>query len=151
MFSYGNQQFDWMITNLPGYCLGQFSIDEEVDSGTAGDIETTVINDAWLEEGVSYQFMIEGDNNIMTFISVHSVNNDFYVDGTKRTRKEKAEVEDLSAAVTFKFTNQKDENGFNILLNEDDIFSDVMKYALSNDAKTLIYAIDNETGIEVKK
>ncbi|MDN5394904.1 MAG: hypothetical protein L0G07_00795 [Chryseobacterium sp.] len=151
MFSYGEQQFDWMVTNLPGKCLGQFSIDEEVDTGQAGDLEMTVNNDAWIEESVSYLFEIEGDNNILTFISVHSLNNDFYIDGTKRTRKEKAEVEDLSAAVTFKFSNQKDANGLNILLNEDEIFDDVMKYALSDGAKTVIYAIDNETGIEVKK
>ncbi|SHF18870.1 hypothetical protein [Chryseobacterium vrystaatense] len=151
MFSYDQQQFDWMITNLPGYCLGQFSIDEEIDTGTAGDLEMSVNNDAWVEESVNYQFEIEGDNNVLTFISVHSVNNDFYIDGTKRTRKEKAEVEDLSAAVTFKFSNQKDVNGLNILLDEGEIFDDVMKYALSNDRRTYIYAIDNEIGIEVKR
>lgn len=150
MFSYDQQQFDWMVTNLPGYCLGQFSIDEEVDTGQANELEMSVINDAWLEESVSYQFEIEGDNNILTFISVHSLNNDFYIDGTKRTRKEKAEIEELSAAVTFKFSNQKDENGLNILLNEDEIFNDVMRVALSNDKKSYIYAIDGNTGIQVK-
>lgn len=143
LFSFGNQQYDWMITNLPGYCLGQFGIDEEVDSGQSGELEMSVINDALIEESVSYQFHIEGDNNIMTFISVHSLNNDFYIDGTKRTRKEKPEVEDLSAAVTFKFTNQKDENGLNIILDEESIFDDVMKKALSNGQMSSVYVYNS--------
>ena len=150
VFSFGDQEFDWFVTNLPGCCLGEFEIDEDVDYSKTGEISTSNINDAWLEENVSYQFDIAGDNNILTFISVHSLNNDFYIDGTKRTRKEKPEIEEKSAAVTFKFSNQKDKNGLNILLNEEDIFNDVMRSVLSNDAGTVIYAIDEETAIEVK-
>lgn len=147
LFSYDQQQFDWMVTNLPGYCLGQFGTDEEVDTGQANELEKSVINDAWIEETVSYEFVIEGDDNILTFISVHSLNNDFYIDGTKRTRKEKPEIGDLSSSVTFKFSNQKDENGLNILLNEKEIFSDVLRTALGNGNKTLIYVYNTKTAI----
>lgn len=150
MFAFADQQHDWMVTNLPGYCLGEFSVDEEVDSGQSGNMESTVINDALLEESVSYLFQIEGDNNIMTFISVHSVNNDFYIDGTKRTRKEKPEVEELSAAVTFKFTNQKNENGFNILLDEDEIFDDAFTKMLANGEKTAVYTYNSNYIIPIE-
>ncbi|SHH95887.1 hypothetical protein SAMN05421866_0038 [Chryseobacterium oranimense] len=143
IFPFANQQHDWMVTSLPGYCLGEFSVDEDVDSGQSGNLETTVINDALLEESVSYLFQIEGDNNIMTFISVHSVNNDFYIDGTKRTRKEKPEIGDNSAWITMKFSNVKDKNGLNIILDESKIFDDVIKKALSNDLKTVLYTYNN--------
>lgn len=139
---------NWIITNIPAYCLGQFDIDEDVSLGKSGKQGSTTINDAWLEENVKYEFEINGDNNILSFISIHSTNNDFYIDGTKRTRKEKPEYEEFSPTVTMKFSNQKNENGMNIFLDEDFIFSDAFRMALGNGEKTHIYTYnDNKNAI----
>lgn len=143
LFTFLGDDHDWMVTNLPGYCFGQFDIDEDIKSAKAGKLSSTVINGAWLEENVKYEFAIYGDNNILSFITVHSTNNEFYIDGTKRTRKEKPEYEEFSPTVMMKFSNQKDENGMNIFINEDQIFSDAFKYALGNGDKTLVYTFNN--------
>lgn len=147
LFTFLGGEHDWMITNLPGYCYGQFDIDEDVTSAKAS--KSTVINDAWLEENVKYEIEAKGDHNILSFISVHSTNNEFYIDGTKRTRKEKPEYEEFAATVIMKFSNQKDENGMNIFLDEDKIFEDVMKQVLGNDLKTIIYAFEGVDAIKV--
>ena len=50
-----------------------------------------------------------------------------------------------------KFVNQKDEKGLNILLNENDIFSDVMVFILGDGEKTQIYThADEKTIIQIK-
>ncbi|MGU3377618.1 hypothetical protein [Chryseobacterium sp. M5A1_1a] len=142
LFSFGNSQYDWMVTNLPAYCMGEFDIDEDVKSSKSGNKGYTKIADAWTEENVKYVIEAMGDNNILSFISVHSLNQDLFIDGTKRTRKEKPEVGDMSSTITMKFSNQKDENGLNIIFNEDKIFDDVFKYALSDRDKTHIYVYE---------
>lgn len=143
LFSYNDGKHDWMITNLPAYCMGEFEIDEDISSGRSGDSLSTTINDAWNEENVKYQIIAKGDNNILSFITVHSSNQDFYIDGTKRTRKEKAEIGDFSSTMTMKFSNVKDKQGLNIILDESLIFDDVIKKALSNDLKTVLYTYNN--------
>lgn len=150
LFSYAENKHDWMVTNLPAYCMGEFEIDEDVKMERSGNKGSTIVLGAWTEEVVKYQIKAQGDNNILSFISVHSLNNDFYIDGTKRTRKEKPEISDNTAWITMKFSNQKDKEGLNIILDEDLIFNDVIKTALSNDMRTIIYAVDSETAIQVK-
>jgi len=143
LFSYADGQHDWMITTLPAYCMGEFDIDEDIKSGRIGSLGSTEINSAWTEENVKYTIMAEGDNNILSFIAVHSTNQDLYIDGTKRTRKEKPETTDFTNEITMKFSNVKDDNGLNIIFNEDAVFSDVFKQALANGDLTAVYVYNS--------
>lgn len=150
LFSYADNQHDWIITTLPAYCMGEFDIDEDIKSSRSGTLGSTIINSAWTEENVSYKIRAEGDNNILSFIAVHSTNQDLYIDGTKRTRKEKPETTDSTNEITMKFANVKDDNGLNIILDEDQIFTDAFKNALGSSDKTLIYVYeDNQNAIPV--
>ncbi|SIS34315.1 hypothetical protein SAMN05421768_103698 [Chryseobacterium joostei] len=151
LFIWEDEKHDWLVTNLPAYNLGTFEIDEDFSSQRTGDKGGSINTTAWLEERVSYNFYLHGDNNILSFITIHSLNKDLYIDGTRRTRREKPEVGEYSSEMVMKFSNQKDEKGLNITINEEDIFSDVMTTVLSNNAKTVIYAVDNKnTAIQVK-
>lgn len=150
LFSFANSQYDWMITNLPAYCHGEFDIDEDVKTDKDGDSGSTVPLSAWQEEIVQYEVLSKGDNNILSFLAVHSANEEFYIDGTKRTRKEKPEIGEFSSSIKIKFSNQKDENGLNITLDEDEIFGDVFRQALGNGEKTMIYIHDTNYAIPTK-
>lgn len=148
LFTFMEDGYDFIITSMPAYCLGQFDVDEDVSISRGGKQASSMITGAWLEENVKYEFEIQGDNNILSFLTVHSTNNDLYIDGTKRTRKEKPEYEEFSPTVTMKFSNQKDENGMNIFLDESKIFEDVMKQVLGNDIKTIIYTFGGMDAIK---
>lgn len=143
LFSFADNQHDWIITNLPAYCMGEFDIDEDIKSSRTGNLGSTQINSAWTEENVTYKIRAEGDNNILSFIAVHSTNQDLYIDGTKRTRKEKPETTDFTNEITMKFANVKDENGLNIIFDEDAAFSDVFKQALANGDMTAVYVYNS--------
>lgn len=127
LFNFENNN-NWFVTNLPAYCLGQFRVDSEVNNARTGGNSTLSIKETYLDEAVSYQFLTSGDANILSFIQVHTSNTDFYIDGTKRTLIEKITPEEYAMSGIMNFTNQKDDLGVNILLNEDDIFSDFFKY-----------------------
>lgn len=143
LFAFQNSQFDWMVTNLPAYCLGQFTIDSGFETERTGDNNTLQISDSFIDEVVSYQFIGDGDSNVFSFLITHVLNDTFYIDGTKRTIKEKPDVDEFSALGTFKFVNVKDENGLNIILDEDTIFSDAFKSVLGDGGKTMIYSYDD--------
>ncbi|MEN5308739.1 hypothetical protein ABE425_14580 [Chryseobacterium cucumeris] len=150
LFSYSDGEHDWLITNLPAYCLGEFEMDEDITIERAGDLLSSEISGSWYEENVKYRILAQGNNNILTFIAVHSVNQDFYIDGAKMTRKEKPEVTDNTQEVIMKFSYQKDKNGLNIILDEKKIFSDAFKYALGNKEKTKVYVYDNNKAIKTR-
>ena len=150
LFSYADNKHDWMITTLPAYCMGEFDIDEEVNSGRSGNLGSTLISSAWTEENVSYKIRAEGDNNILTFIAVHSVNQDLYIDGTKRTRKEKPETSDFTNEITMKFSNVKDNDGLNIIFDEDTAFSDAFKIALANGEMPAVYTYNTNYIIPIE-
>ena len=151
LFAYTESNFDWMVTNLPAYDLGQFMIDSEYNTDRSGESNSLLIQDSYIDEVVSYQFIGEGDANIFSFIQAHVLNTDFYIDGTKRTIKEKPEIDDFAMLGIIKFVNQKDENGMNILLDESLIFGDVLKYVLGSELKTEIYTHpDGETVIQIE-
>lgn len=150
LFSYADNQHDWLITNLPAYCLGEFEMDEDITLEKSGKLASSEVTGTWYEENVKYRILAQGDNNILTFIAVHSVNQDFYIDGTKRTRKEKPEVTDNTTEIIMKFSYQKDENGLNIILDEKEIFADVFKHALGNKEKTKIYVYDTNKAIKTR-
>lgn len=143
LFSFADSQFDWVITNLPAYDLGQFTIDSEFNTQRVGNTNSLIIADSFADEVVSYQFDCNGDSNILAFLQTHALNTEFYIDSTKRTIKEQPENDDFSMFGVVKFVNQKDEIGLNLIINEDDIFNDVLKYALGNNEKTAIYTYNN--------
>ncbi|WP_155845025.1 hypothetical protein [Chryseobacterium daeguense] len=145
LFAFDNSNYDWVVTNLPAYCLGQFTIDSEFETERTGNENSLAIADSYIDEVVTYEFEGAGDANIFSFLIVHVLNDTFYIDGTKRTIKEKPDVDEFAAYGRFKFVNAKDELGLNIPLNEEDIFSDAFKLALGNGAKTLLYVYNNNT------
>nr|WP_199161753.1 hypothetical protein [Elizabethkingia sp. ASV34] len=132
-----------MITNLPARCLGDISVDVDVNTTRKGGVSTLRVRDSYIDEIVNYEFIGDGDGNILNFIEVHATNNLFFIDGTQRTIKDKMDREDFAMSGKMKFTNQKDENGLNITINEDDIFKDVMLYAIADNEKRPIQFKDN--------
>lgn len=151
LFVFGNNEFDWIVTNLPAYDFGQFKVESEYETERNGESNSLLINDSYIDEVVSYQFIGDGDSNIFSFIGAHVLNTEFYIDGTKRTIKEQPEFDDFSTYGTMKFVNQKDANGLNLLIDENDIFGDVIIYILGNSEKTQIYTHpDGETVIQTK-
>lgn len=139
LFEFDNSNYEWMVTNLPAYCLGQFLIDSEYETERNGNNNSLIASDSYLDEVVTYEFIGDGDSNIFSFIMAHVGNDTFFIDGTQRTIKEKPDVDEFSAIGTMKFVNIKDENGFNVTLDEDSIFEDSMKNALSNKGETYVY------------
>lgn len=115
--------YDWFVTNLPAYCLGQFKVDAEINNTRSGDNRTLKPRETYLDEIVEYQFVSSGDANILTFIQAHATNNEFYIDGTKRTITEKVESDDFAIQGKLSLTNQK-HNGYNITIDEGDVFDD---------------------------
>ena len=151
LFAFGDNSFDWIVTNLPAYDFGQFQIESEYNTERSGDSNSLVIADSYTDEVVTYQFLGNGDSNIFSFIGAHVLNTEFYIDGTKRTIKEQPDFDEFSMHGAMKFVNQKDEKGLNILLNENDIFSDVMMFILRDGEKTQIYThADEKTIIQIK-
>ena len=136
-------EYDWIVTNLPAYCLGQFTINADVSTSRVGGNNTLKTSETYLDEVVKYEFITEGDSNILAFIQVHSTNNEFYIDGTKRTAIEKLDVDEFAMNGRLNLVNVKDGNGMNITLDELDIFEDVIQFVLSNQGKSLIY-VNNE-------
>lgn len=145
LFVFGNNEFEWIVTNLPAYDFGQFKIESEYETERNGESNSLLINDSYIDEVVSYQFIGDGDSNMFSFLGAHVLNTEFYIDGTKRTIKEQPEFDDFSMYGIMKFVNQKDSNGLNILLDEDLIFGDIEikllglgEKALSHNITTLI-------------
>ncbi|MDP9954701.1 hypothetical protein J2X97_000338 [Epilithonimonas hungarica] len=150
LFAYGESNFEWMVTNLPAYCLGQFSVDSEVSNIRTGGHNSPTPKDTYIDEVVSYEFIGKGDSNILSFIQTHISNKEFYIDGTKRTATEKVDADEFAMIGKMKFANQKDKDGLNIILNEDEIFDDAVKYVLANEQKTIAYIDNTNALIETK-
>ena len=146
LFAYKESSHDWVITNIPAYCLGQFNVESDIENSRSGGNNTLLISESFIDEIVSYQFLSNGDSNILSFIQTHITNNHFYIDGTQRTAVEKIEAEEAAMDGIMKFANVKDGNGLNITFNENEIFKDVMKFVLSGEEKTLVY-VDNEENL----
>ena len=117
LFDYENNDNSWFITNLPAYDLGQFYIDAEINNTRTGGNNTLQIAETYLDEIVSYQFVCNGDANVLSFIQMATTNSEFYIDGTKRTLVEKIDADEFAMTGTMKFANVKDEYGLNITLN----------------------------------
>jgi len=141
LFLYKDEHY-WMVTNLPAYSLGTFTTDVDVNNSRIGGLSTLQVRETFIDESVDYEFVSEGDANILSFIQVHSTNNEFYIDGTKRTSLEKLDVEEFAMKGTMSFTNVKDKFGYNIILDETEIFNDV--YFIYSDPITYSFTYSHE-------
>ncbi|MDV4070301.1 hypothetical protein CMT45_01050 [Elizabethkingia anophelis] len=142
LFNY-ETDFDWMITNLPARCLGDIDVDVDLNTTRSGGISNLRNRDSYIDEIVSYEFESDGNGNILNFIQVWAANNLFFIDGTQRTMKDKMDRSDFAMSGILKFTNQKDKNGLNITINEDDIFKDVFLYVIADNENRPIEFNDN--------
>lgn len=143
LFSFDGTNHDWIITNIPAYCLGQTEIQSEISTERTSGNNSLKVKDAFSDEVVSYEIVAKGDNNILNFLQAHITNNEFYIDGTKRTPIEKLDYEEFGITGKFKVASVKEKNGLNAVFNENDAFGDVYKVALANNEKTLIYTNNN--------
>ncbi|NAW50786.1 hypothetical protein GNY06_05105 [Elizabethkingia argentiflava] len=148
LFSY-QTVYDWMVTNLPAYCLGDISVEVDVNTVRTGNSSSLRMKDSYIDEIVTYQFSSLGDGNILNFIEVHATNNLFFIDGTQRIMKDKLDREDFSMFGKLKLLNVKNYAGLNVLLDEEEIFEDVLLYTLSDDKNRPIEFKDNIL-IEIK-
>ena len=125
LFPYSKNTNFYTVTNLPAYCLGRFSADVDVKNIRVGNSASLITSETYTDEVLSYDFRINGDANLLTFIQVHAVNNEFYIDGTQRTALEKIDVDDFAMVGKMKFTSVKDTKGLNVTIDESDVFSDL--------------------------
>ncbi|WP_294267759.1 hypothetical protein [uncultured Chryseobacterium sp.] len=149
-YDFENTEHDWFVTNLPAYDLGLFLIDSEYTSTRNGDLQSLEIQDSWLDEVSTLEFIGKGDCNVMNFILFSISNNEFYLNGTKRTIKEKPEVDDFMIKGKMKFAHNKDKTGKYIVLDEDAIFSDILKPVLGNPELRIVYTYENNNVIPIK-
>lgn len=132
LFDYqGNH--NWIITSVPAYCLGMTSVDADVSNSRNGGISTLKIRETYLDEITEYEFISRGDANVLNFLQVHATNNEFFIDGTKRTCTDKIDRDEFSIAGRLKFTNVKDKYGFNIFMDYDDILDDMYDNIYADD------------------
>jgi len=124
LFDYSNPKA-YILTSLPAYCLGLNSVEAEINNARTGGISTLRTRETYLDEIVDYEFTASGDSNLLNFIQVHATNNEFYIDETKRTSVEKLDKDEFSMFGKVKFTNVKDNLGFNIPINYVDIIDDI--------------------------
>ncbi|WP_312394765.1 hypothetical protein [Chryseobacterium sp.] len=148
-YDFEESQFDWFVTNLPAYDYGLYMIESDYSTIRTGSQNSPKIKDSYLDEISTLSFIGEGDCNVMNFILFSVLNNEFYINGTKRTIKEKPEIDDLLVVGKFKFSYDKDKRGMYLTINEDDIFNDSFKKVLSNGDQTAIYTLSENTAIEV--
>lgn len=141
LFLYKDSHY-WMVTNLPAYSLGLFSTEVDINNARIGGNASLKVRETSIDESVTYEFQAEGDANILSFIQVHSTNNEFYIDNTKRTSLAKLDPDEFAMNGTMKFTNVKDKFGYNIVLDEDDVFDDV--YFIYSDEITYNFTYSHE-------
>ncbi|MDV3536848.1 hypothetical protein CMU91_15115 [Elizabethkingia anophelis] len=141
LFNY-QTDYDWMVTNLPARCLGDISVDVDVNTTRNGGVSTLRVRDSYIDEIVNYEFIGDGDGNILNFIEVHATNNLFFIDGTQRTVKDKMDREDFAMSGNMKFTNVKNKQGLNVTIKEEDILKDVFIEVLATELSQPILFTD---------
>lgn len=125
LFPYSKSDNLYCVTNLPAYDLGRFTTEIDAKNNRVGKSASLISSETYTDETVQYDFKAYGDANILSFIQVHAVNNEFYINGTQRTAIDKMEADEFSILGKLKFTNVKDSLGLNKTINEDDIFADL--------------------------
>lgn|SRR5574343_199414 len=125
LFPYSKSHNLYCVTNLPAYDLGRFTAEVDAKNNRVGNSASLISSESYTDEVVHYEFKAYGDANILSFIQVHAVNNEFYINGTQRTAIDKMEADEFAMIGKLKFTNVKDSLGLNKTINENDIFSDL--------------------------
>lgn len=125
LFPYSKNPNAYCVTNLPAYELGRFTAEIDAKNNRVGNSASLISSESYTDEIVSYEFKAYGDANIISFLQTHSVNNEFYLNGTKRTAIDKMEVDEFAMLGKLKFTNVKDDLGFNQTIDESAVFSDL--------------------------
>lgn len=125
LFPYSKSHNLYCVTNLPAYDLGRFTAEVDAKNNRVGNSASLISSESYTDETVQYEFKAYGDANILSFIQVHAVNNEFYINGTQRTAIDKMEADEFAIIGKLKFTNVKDNLGLNKTINESDIFSDL--------------------------
>ena len=120
-----DSEFSWFVTNVPIYEDGDYQMDAEITNERIGGISTLQTSETYLDEVVNYQIAADGNGDIINFIQSSLTNTDFFLNGTKRTSTDKLDIDDNGIFAGLKLVNVKDENGFNISIDEDVIFSDL--------------------------
>lgn len=153
LFNFDRSTYEWVVTNLPAYCIGQFSVEAEISNARIGGNNTLKTRETYLDEAVQYHFIANGDANILAFIQVHTTNTEFYIDGTRRTVLDKIEADEFNAGGKLKFVNQKDGRGLNIILDEKKVFpqEDLDKLFLLQVSDTEYYFAYNHTPKNTKE
>lgn len=117
LFSFEDNSLDWMVTNIPAYCLGQSQVQAEITTERTNGNNSLKIKDSFIYDVVSYEVVSKGDPNILNFLQAHLTNNEFYIDGTKRVPIEKVDYDDLAITGKFKVANVKTAEGLNVVKN----------------------------------
>lgn len=125
LFPYSKSSSLYCVTNLPAYDLGRFTTEIDAKNNRVGNSASLISSESYTDEVVHYEFNAYGDANIISFIQVHAVNNEFYINGTQRTAIDKMEADEFAMIGKLKFTNVKNNLGLNKTINESDIFSDL--------------------------
>lgn len=125
LFPYSKSPNLYCVTNLPAYDLGRFTSEVDAKNNRVGNSASLISSESYIDEVVHYEFKAYGDANILSFIQVHAVNNEFYINGTQRTAIDKMEADEFAMIGKLKFTNVKNNLGLNKTINESDIFSDL--------------------------
>lgn len=125
LFPYSKSPNLYCVTNLPAYDLGRFTTEIDAKNNRVGKSASLISSETYADETVQYEFKAYGDANILSFIQVHAVNNEFYINGTQRTAIDKMETDEFAMIGKLKFTNVKNNLGLNKTISESDIFSDL--------------------------
>ena len=149
-YQFSQSDYDWFVTNLPAYDYGLYLIDSEYTTERTGTGKTLEIQDSFIDEVATLNFIGEGDCNVMNFILFSVLNNEFYINGTKRTIKDKPEIDDLMIVGKMKFAYNKDKYGMYIQINESEIFSDAFRSVLGDGNRNIVYGYNYNYVIPTK-
>ena len=161
--NYNRQLFDfepqnaYFVTNIPIYEDGDYRIEAEITNERIGGISTLQTKETYLDEVVNYELAANGNGDIINFVQSNLTNTEFYLNGTQRTSIDKLDVDDNGMFAKLKLVNVKDENGFNITIDEDVVFADldlklVSFTPLDNSYSTQDnFNIDNRISLELNK
>lgn len=115
----------WFHTSVPAYCLGQSSVELELEHNRIGGVSSKKIKEAYSDYATMYEIQADCDSNILNFIENTGRNNLFFIDGIQRTLNEKVERTEKNATGILKVVNVLDKDGNNVLLNDDDVFNGI--------------------------
>lgn len=161
--NYNRQLFDfqpdnaYFVTNIPIYEDGDYRMEAEITNERIGGISTLQTKETYLDEVVNYELAANGNGDIINFVQSNLTNTEFYLNGTQRTSIDKLDVDDNGMFAKLKLVNVKDENGFNITIDEDVVFADldlklVSFTPLDNSYSTQDnFNIDNRISLELNK